>query len=46
LANRPAGAIKRVLGGATPEQAIAAFAELRVPNEHWAAADRVMNKAK
>jgi len=46
LANRPAGAIKQVLGGATPEQAIAAFAELWVSDEHWAAADKVMNKAK
>ena len=46
LANRPAGAIKRVLDGATPEQAVAAFAELWVSDEHWAAADKVMNKAK
>jgi hypothetical protein len=46
LANRPAGSIKRVLAGATPEQAIAAFAELWVSDEHWAAADKVMNKAK
>jgi len=46
LANRPAGSIKRILAGATPEQAIAAFAELWVSDEHWAAADKVMNKAK
>ena len=46
LANRPAGSIKRVLAGATAEQAIAAFAELWVSDEHWAAADKVMNKAK
>ncbi|MFN8033995.1 MAG: enoyl-CoA hydratase/isomerase family protein [Mycobacterium sp.] len=46
LANRPAGSIKRVLSGATPDQAIAAFAELWVSDEHWAAADTVMNKAK
>ena len=46
LANRPAGSIKQVLGGATPEQAIAAFADLWVSDEHWAAADKVMNKAK
>lgn len=46
LANRPAGAIKRVLAGATPEQAISAFAELWVSDDHWAAADKVMNKTK
>ncbi|HTY26910.1 MAG TPA: enoyl-CoA hydratase/isomerase family protein [Mycobacterium sp.] len=46
LANRPAGEIKRALAGATPEQAISAFAELWVSDEHWAAADKVMNKAK
>ena len=46
LANRPAGSIKQVLAGATPEQAIAAFADLWVSDEHWAAADKVMNKAK
>ena len=46
LANRPAGSIKRVLAGATPGQAISAFAELWVSDEHWAAADKVMNKAK
>jgi enoyl-CoA hydratase/carnithine racemase len=46
LANRPAGSIKAVLAGVTPEQAIAAFADLWVSDEHWAAADKVMNKAK
>ena len=46
LANRPAGSIKQVLAGATPEQAIAAFADLWVSDEHWTAADKVMNKAK
>jgi enoyl-CoA hydratase/carnithine racemase len=45
LANRPAGAIKQVLAGAAPEQAIAAFADLWVSDEHWAAADKVMNRA-
>ncbi|GAY13556.1 enoyl-CoA hydratase/isomerase family protein [Mycobacterium sp. shizuoka-1] len=46
LANRPAGHIKRVIAGATPAEAIASFAELWVSDEHWVAADRVMNRAK
>jgi enoyl-CoA hydratase/carnithine racemase len=46
LANRPAGRIKRVIAGVTPTEAIDAFAELWVSDEHWAAADRVMNRAK
>ncbi|MCX2931632.1 enoyl-CoA hydratase/isomerase family protein [Mycobacterium sp. CVI_P3] len=45
LANRPAGQIKRVIAGVTPAEAIDAFAELWVSDEHWAAADRVMNRA-
>lgn len=46
LANRPAGAIKRVIAGGTAEQAIDAFAALWVSDEHWDAADRVMNRSK
>jgi enoyl-CoA hydratase/carnithine racemase len=46
LANRPASRIKRVIAGVTPAEAIDAFAELWVSDEHWAAADRVMNRAK
>lgn len=46
LANRPAGRIKEVIGGATRDQAVAAFAELWVSDEHWAAADRVMNRGR
>ncbi|AKK28813.1 enoyl-CoA hydratase/isomerase family protein [Mycobacterium sp. EPa45] len=46
LANRPAGEIKKVIGGVTPTEAIDAFAELWVSDEHWEAADRVMNRAK
>jgi len=46
LANRPAREIKRVIGGVAPAEAIAAFAGLWVSDEHWAAADRVMNRAK
>lgn len=43
LTHRAGGEIKRVLSGATPEEAIAAFARLWVSDEHWAAADKVMN---
>ncbi|WP_280331566.1 enoyl-CoA hydratase/isomerase family protein [Nocardia wallacei] len=45
-ATAPAGDIKRVLAGAPPAEAVAAFARLWVAEEHWAAADRVMNRAK
>jgi enoyl-CoA hydratase/carnithine racemase len=46
LATAPAGAIKRVLGGVAPAAAVAEFAQLWVSDEHWVAADRVMNRAK
>ncbi|WP_179473249.1 enoyl-CoA hydratase/isomerase family protein [Mycolicibacterium vinylchloridicum] len=46
LANRSAGPIKKVIAGVTPTEAINAFAELWVSDEHWAAADRVMNRSK
>jgi enoyl-CoA hydratase/carnithine racemase len=46
LTNRPAGRIKRVIAGVTPTEAIDAFAELWVSDEHWAAADRLMNRGK
>lgn len=46
LTNRPAGEIKRVLGGVAPEEAIGAFARLWVADEHWEAADRVMTKSR
>lgn len=46
LASQPAGEIKRVLGGVTPDEAVAAFARLWVADAHWAAADRVMNRAR
>ncbi|WP_431240788.1 enoyl-CoA hydratase/isomerase family protein [Mycolicibacterium aichiense] len=46
LANRPAGRIKKVIAGVTPAEAIDAFAELWVSDEHWEAADRVMNRGK
>lgn len=46
LANPAAADIKRVVSGATPDEAVAAFARLWVADEHWAAADRVMNRKK
>ena len=46
LAHPAAGEIKRVVGGASPEEAVAAFARLWVADAHWAAADRVMNRGK
>jgi enoyl-CoA hydratase/carnithine racemase len=46
LAAPPVGAIKRVIAGVPAEEAIASFAELWVSDEHWAAADRVMNRPK
>ena len=46
LANAPAESIKRVIAGVPPAEAIDAFAQLWVTDEHWAAADRVMNRNK
>lgn len=46
LAKRPAGQVKRVMRGASTTEAVAAFAHLWVSDEHWAAADKVMNKGK
>jgi enoyl-CoA hydratase/carnithine racemase len=46
LAHRAAGEVKRVVGGATPDEAVAAFARLWVDDAHWEAADRVMNRAR
>lgn len=46
LATVSAGEIKRVLRGAPAPEAVAAFARLWVSAEHWAAADRVMNRRK
>jgi enoyl-CoA hydratase len=42
LSARPAGEIKRVIDGVSPEEA---FARLWVGDAHWRAADRVMNRA-
>ena len=46
LTHRAAGDIKRVMGGVEPDEAVAAFARLWVSDEHWAAADKVMNRPK
>lgn len=45
LSARPAGEIKRVIDGVSPEQAVNAFARLWVRDAHWQAADRVMNRS-
>lgn len=44
LAHRPAGGIKRVIGGAGPQEAVDAFAELWVADGHWKAAERVLRR--
>ncbi|CAM2747578.1 enoyl-CoA hydratase/isomerase family protein [Skermania piniformis] len=46
LAHRPAGAIKRVIGGTDPAAAVAEFARLWVADAHWAAADRVLERTR
>ena len=44
LARRPATEIKRVIGGVSPDEAIASFARLWVADAHWQAAERVINR--
>lgn len=44
LANRPASEIKRVIGGASPDEAVASFARVWVADEHWEAADKVTRR--
>lgn len=44
LANRPAGEIKRVIGGVSAEEAVQSFARLWVSDAHWQAADRVFKR--
>ncbi|WP_046321105.1 enoyl-CoA hydratase/isomerase family protein [Mycobacterium sp. UM_Kg1] len=46
LANPSAGEIKRVIGGAAAEEAVAAFARLWVADAHWEAADRLQQGRK
>jgi enoyl-CoA hydratase/carnithine racemase len=45
LSGRPAGEIKRVIDGVSPEEAVNSFARLWVRDAHWQAADRVMNRS-
>jgi enoyl-CoA hydratase len=45
LAVAPAEMIKRVIAGASPSAAVAAFAQLWVADEHWAAVERVMKRS-
>jgi len=44
LANRPAGEIKRVIGGVSRDEAVASFARLWVADEHWEAAEKVTKR--
>ncbi|AZG45741.1 enoyl-CoA hydratase/isomerase family protein [Gordonia insulae] len=46
LASAPAAAIKRVLNGATADDAVEEFATLWVADAHWAAADRVLKRSR
>ena len=46
LTHRAATDIKTVIGGVPAEEAIGAFARLWVSDEHWAAADKVLNRAQ
>jgi enoyl-CoA hydratase len=46
LAGRPAGKIKRIMKGVSTTEAVAAFAQLWVSDEHWTAADKVMKRDK
>ncbi|NDZ96155.1 enoyl-CoA hydratase/isomerase family protein [Streptomyces sp. SID6673] len=46
LATAPATAIKKVIRGVEPGEAVEEFAHLWVADEHWAAADRVLKRAK
>ena len=46
LARQPGASIKRVINGTTTTDAVSAFAKLWVSDEHWEAADKVLNKGK
>lgn len=46
LATRPAAEIKRVMAGVPTTEAVAAFARLWVSEDHWTAADKLMNRGK
>ena len=44
LATRPAASIKRVVRGVSAQEAVDAFAELWVADEHWEAAEQVLRR--
>lgn len=46
LANPSSTSIKRVMSGASPEEAVDAFASLWVADAHWEAADKVLSRGK
>lgn len=46
LARHQAGEVKRVINGVSTTEAVSAFARLWCSDEHWVAADKVMNKGK
>ena len=46
LANGSSASIKRVMNGATPAEAVDAFAQLWVADAHWEAAEKVMNRSR
>jgi len=46
LANTSARPIKQVIAGASPDEAARLFARLWVSDEHWEAAERVMNRGR
>ncbi|KRE34751.1 enoyl-CoA hydratase [Mycobacterium sp. Soil538] len=46
LATTPAREVKRLMRGVPTTEAVAAFARLWVSDEHWVAADKVINKGQ
>lgn len=46
LTNAPASEIKKVMAGVSPAEAVHAFARLWVSDDHWTAAEKVMNRAR
>ncbi|BDB62536.1 enoyl-CoA hydratase/isomerase family protein [Rhodococcus sp. RDE2] len=46
LANPSSASIKRVVDGASPEEAVDAFARLWIADAHWEAADRVLSRGR
>ncbi|MGX7724792.1 enoyl-CoA hydratase/isomerase family protein [Rhodococcus pyridinivorans] len=46
LANPSSASIKHVVNGASPEEAVDAFARLWIGDAHWEAADKVLSRGK